>query len=121
LENKNIEKIDLTGKLLKIIKDNKITSKGFLNMKESLIKNKTLKEFCIDSSLEKTNRFNNEFHLVYKLLKLTKNEFDLRFSDNIYFLANDVNLKLNFFKCYIDEIDHLYFNFHQFDVLIIFL
>jgi hypothetical protein len=89
-------------------------------MKESLLKNKTLKGISI-SYFDKTNILNNEFDLVYKLLKLTKNELDLSFSDNIYFLSDDINLKLNFFKCFIDKIHHLFFNFHHFDVFIIFL
>jgi hypothetical protein len=91
-------------------------------MKESLIKNKFLKEIWIyeDYSLDKTNKLNNEFHLVYKLLKLTKNKLNLKYSENIYFKTKDLILKLNFLKCFIDEIDHLFFNFH-FDLIIIFL
>jgi hypothetical protein len=119
-KTKILKKLILLVNYLKIIKDNKITSKGYLNMKESLIKNKTLKEIC-GSYIDKTNKLDNEFHLIYKLLKLTKNEFDLSFSDNIYFSSDDINLILNFLKCFIDEIDHLFFNFHHFDVLIIFL
>jgi hypothetical protein len=75
LENKNIEKINLIGKLLKIIKGNGITLMGFLNLKESLMKNKFLKEICIHLN-DKTNKLNNEFHFVYKLIKLTKNRLN---------------------------------------------
>jgi hypothetical protein len=87
-------------------------------MKESLIKNKILKEICLDQ--DKPNILNNEFHLVYKLLKLTKNQFNLNFSNNIYLKSDDIILKLNYLKCFIDEIDHLFFNFHHFDLIIIF-
>jgi hypothetical protein len=89
-------------------------------MKESLIKNKILKEIRLDNLVDKTNKLNNEFHLVYKLLKFTKNQLNLNFSNNIYFLSDDIILKFNFLKCFIDEIDHLFFNFHHFDVIIIF-
>jgi hypothetical protein len=44
LENKTIEKIDLRGRLLKITKGNNITTNGIICLKESLIKNKFLKE-----------------------------------------------------------------------------
>jgi hypothetical protein len=92
-------------------------------MKESLIKNNFLKEICLDSNnfFDRINKLNNEYHLIYKLLKFTKNRLDLNFSNNIYFLSKDIILKLNFFKCFIDEIDHLFFNFHHFDFIIIFL
>jgi hypothetical protein len=92
-------------------------------MKESLIKNNFLKEICLDSNnfIDRINKLNNEYHLIYKLLKFTKNRLDLNFSNNIYFLSKDIILKLNFFKCFIDEIDHLFFNFHYFDFIIIFL
>jgi hypothetical protein len=119
LENKTIEK--LRCNLLKIIKGNKISSIGLLNMKESLMKNKILKEICINVNNDQTNILNNEFHLVYKLLKLTKNKLNLNFSNNIYFKSDDILLKLNFLKCFIDEIDHLFFSFHHFDFIIIFL
>jgi hypothetical protein len=89
-------------------------------MKESLIKNKVLKEFCSDNCIDLINELNNEFHLVYKLLKLKNLDLDLSHSDNIYFSSDNINLKLNYLKCFIDEIDHLFFNFHHFDVLIIF-
>jgi hypothetical protein len=88
-------------------------------MKESLLKNKVLKEICIDNDIDSINRLNNEFHLVYKLLKLTN--IECRFSSNIYLSSENINLKLNYLKCFIDEIDYLFFNFHHFDVLIIFL
>jgi hypothetical protein len=90
-------------------------------MKESLIKNKVLKEIELDKTIGHINKLNNEYHLVYKLLKFTKNNLNLNFSNNIYFKSNDFVLKLNFLKCYIDEIDHLFFNFHHFDFIIIFL
>jgi hypothetical protein len=99
---------------------NKITSNGVILLKESIIKNKFLKEICIDCLIDKTNKLNNEFHLVYKLLKLTKNQLNLKFSKNIYFNSENIILKLNFLKCFIDEIDHLFFNFHHFDLIIIF-
>jgi hypothetical protein len=121
LENKNIEKIDLCGKLFKNNKGNRITLIGLLKMKESLIKNKFLKEIYLDYIyIDKPNILNNQFHLVYKLLKLTKNQFNLKFSSNIYFKSDDIILKLNFLKCFIDEIDHLFFNFHHFDFIFIF-
>jgi hypothetical protein len=44
LENKKIEILDLSCKFFKIIKDNKITSIGVFFLKDSLIKNKYLKE-----------------------------------------------------------------------------
>jgi hypothetical protein len=44
LENKNIEIIDLGCKLFKNNKGNVITSNGIIFLKESLIKNKFLKE-----------------------------------------------------------------------------
>jgi hypothetical protein len=94
---------------------------GLLNMKESLIKNKFLIEICFDNSIDQINKLNNEFHLVYKLLKLTKYKLNLKFSNNIYFQSDDIILKLNFLKCFIDEIDHLFFNFHYFDFIFIFL
>jgi hypothetical protein len=87
-------------------------------MKESLIKNKFLKEIFLN---DQRNKLNNEFQLVYKLLKLTKNQLNLDFSNNIYLQSNDIILKLNYLKCFIDEIDHLFFNFHHFDLIIIFL
>jgi hypothetical protein len=90
-------------------------------MKESLIKNKVLKEMCIDNFFDHSNSLYNEFHLVYKLLKLTNIESDWSFSSMIYLLSDNINLKLNYLKCFIDEIDHLFFNFHYFDLLIIFL
>jgi hypothetical protein len=120
LENKNIEKINIKGKLFKIIKGNNITSIGFLNMKESLIKNKILKKICLDNYIDPINKLNNEFHLVYKLL-LANNELNLSLSDNIYFRSHDIILKLNYLKCFIDEIDHLFFKFHYFDFIIVFL
>jgi hypothetical protein len=120
LENKNIEKVNLGCKLIKNNKGNKITSNGLILLKESLIKNKILNEICIDI-IDEINKLNNEFHLVYKLLKLTKNELDLKHSKNIYFQSDDIVLKLNFLKCFIDEIDHLFFNFHHFDFIFIFL
>jgi hypothetical protein len=44
LENKKIEKINLSCKLFKIIKANGITSKGLKFLKKSLKKNQFLKE-----------------------------------------------------------------------------
>jgi hypothetical protein len=120
IENKNIERIDLGCKLFKIIKDNKITSTGLLNMKESLIKNKFLKKIYLHDFIDKSNKLEDEFHLVHKLIKL-KGDLDLRFSNNIYFRSHDIILKLNYLKCFIDEINHLFFNFHHFDFTIIFL
>jgi hypothetical protein len=90
-------------------------------MKESLIKNNILKEIYLskDSIIDNPN---NEFHLVYKLLKFTKNSLNVNnISNNIYFKSDDFILKLNFLKCFIDEIDHLFFNFHHFDFIFIFL
>jgi hypothetical protein len=121
LENKNIEKIDLSRKLLNIKKVNGITSIGFHKMKESLIKNKILKEICLDFDfIDQKFNFDNDFHLVYKLLNFTKNGFDLNFSNNIYLLSDNIILKLNYLKCFIDVIDHLFFNFNHFDFIFIF-
>jgi hypothetical protein len=80
IKNKKIEKIDLRRKLFKNKKDNNITSNGVIFLKESIIKNKYLKEIYLDylnKLINRSNTFNNEFHLVYKLLKLTKNKLDL--------------------------------------------
>jgi hypothetical protein len=90
---------------------------GFLNLKESLMKNKFLKEIFIFIN-DKTNKLNNDFHLVYKLLKLTKDGLELNSSNNIYLQSDDIILKLNYLKCFIDEIDHLFFNFYHFDLII---
>jgi hypothetical protein len=91
-------------------------------MKESLIKNKILKEICFDNnSIDEPNIFKNEFHLLYKLLKLTKNQLNLDLSNNIYFKSDDIVLKLKYLKCFMNEIDYSFFNFHHFDFIIIFL
>jgi hypothetical protein len=103
----------------KITKDTGITSIGLLNMKESLIKNKYLKEIYLledEKIIDETNKLDHEFHLVHKLIELTN--VDLSFSNNIYFRSQDTNLKLNYLKCFIDKIDHLFFNFHHFDFII---
>jgi hypothetical protein len=100
---------------------NNITSNGLIYLKESLFKNKFLNEICLDYFIEIANKLNNEFHLVYKLLKFTKNKLNLKLSNNIYFKSDDIILKLNFLKCFIDEIDHFFFNFHHFDFIFIFL
>jgi hypothetical protein len=89
-------------------------------MKESLIKNKFLKKIYLHDFIDKSNKLEDEFHLVHKLIKL-KGDLDLRFSNNIYFRSHDIILKLNYLKCFIDEINHLFFNFHHFDFTIIFL
>jgi hypothetical protein len=44
LENKKLEKIDISCNFFKIIKDNIITSNGAGHLKESLKKNQFLKE-----------------------------------------------------------------------------
>jgi hypothetical protein len=114
----------LSCKLFKNNKNNKgnnITSIGIICLKESLIKNKFLKKIFLGRFIDETNKLKNEFHLVYKLLKLTKNQLNLKFSKNIYFNSDDITLKLNFLKCFIDEIDHLFFNFHHFDLIILFI
>jgi hypothetical protein len=91
-------------------------------MKESLIKNKILKEIYLNyNSFGQPNKLNNEFHLVYKLLKFTTNSLNIKFSNNIYLKSDDIILKLNFLKCFIDEIDHWFLNFHHFDFIFIFL
>jgi hypothetical protein len=52
LKNKSIEIIDLGGKIFKkIIKGNNISSKGLNFLKESLLKNQTLKEIIFYSKL----------------------------------------------------------------------
>jgi hypothetical protein len=84
------------------------------------MKNKILKEICI-LIYDQTNKLNIELHLFYKLIKLTKNGLKLNFSNNIYFKSDDIILKLNYLKCFIDEIDQLFFNFHHFDLIIKFL
>jgi hypothetical protein len=86
-------------------------------MKESLIKNKKLK--IIDLKHEKnelTDILDNEYHLIYKLLKLTQNKLTLSFSNKNYSSSYDIKLKLNYLKCFIDDIDLLFFNFHNFDI-----
>jgi hypothetical protein len=108
----------------KITKGNGITSLGLFNMKESLIKNKFLKEikFLKDETIiDETNKLDNEFHLVHNLIELTNDHLDLSFSNNIYFRSQNTNLKLNYLKCFIDKFDHLFFNFHHFDFIILFL
>jgi cell division FtsZ-interacting protein ZapD len=45
---------------------------------------------------------------------------DFNYSKNIYLQSDDDILKLNYLKCFIDEIDHLFFNFHHFDLIFIF-
>jgi hypothetical protein len=90
-------------------------------MKESLIKNKFLKKIYLHDFIDKLNKLEDEFHLVHKLIELTGNDLDLSFSNNIYFRSHDIILKLNYLKCFIDEINHLFFNFHHFDFTIIFL
>jgi hypothetical protein len=88
-------------------------------MKESLIKNKFLRRIYIYDFIDESKKLDNEFHLVHKLIKLTgDSNLDLSFSNNIYFRSHDTNLKLNYLKCFIDVIDHLFFNFHHFDLII---
>jgi hypothetical protein len=121
LENNKIENINLEGNSSKIIKENNITSIGCLNLKESILKNKTLKKISFDSFYSFKNEyklFDNEFLFVYKLIMISEDELDLRFSKNIYFSSPFV--RLNYLKCYIDHIDHLFFNFHHFDISILF-
>jgi hypothetical protein len=90
-------------------------------LKESILKNKNLKKISLKESIdEKTDILNNEFHFVYKLVILTNNVLDLSFSNNIYISSPNINLKLNYLKCFIDEIDHLFFNFHLFDFIFLF-
>jgi hypothetical protein len=89
-------------------------------MKESLIKNKFLRRIYIYDFIDESKKLDNEFHLVHKLIELTGNDLDLSFSNNIYFQSHDIILKLNYLKCFIDQIDHLFFNFHYFDLIIIF-
>jgi hypothetical protein len=84
------------------------------------MKNKILKEIDIDKLIFGTKELKNELDLVYKLLKLTKNGL-FYFLDNIYFKSKDIILKSNYLKCFIDEIDYLFFNFHHFDLIFIFL
>jgi hypothetical protein len=89
-------------------------------MKESLIKNKFLRRIYLLDFVDEINKLDNEFHLVHKLIELTGKDLDLSFSNNIYFQSHDIILKLNYLKCFIDHIDHLFFNFHQFDLIFIF-
>jgi hypothetical protein len=87
-------------------------------MKESLIKNKKLK--IIDLKHEKnelTDILDNEYHLIYKLLKLTQNKLTLSFSNKNYSSSYDIKLKLNYLKCFIDDIDNLFFKFLHFDII----
>jgi hypothetical protein len=126
LENKTIEKINLNSNYLKIIKDNDFTPIVFLKMKESILKNKNLKVMGLnifkDDSIDilkddSIDILNNEYDLVYKLLNLTQFDLDLSFSNNIYFSSTNLNLKLNYLKCHLNEIDYLFFNFFQFDII----
>jgi hypothetical protein len=63
----------------------------------------------------------NEFHLIYKLIKLQREcRFCLGFgnSKNLYLSSLNTKLKLNYLKCFFNQIDHLFFNFHHFDIYI---
>jgi hypothetical protein len=88
-------------------------------MKESLLLNKNIKNIGL-SVYFKNNILDYEYQLVYKLLNLTNYEMDLNFSNNIYFLSNDINLKLNYLKCFIHQFDHYFFNFQHFDIIFLF-
>jgi hypothetical protein len=121
LENNKIENINLEGNSSKIIKENNITLIGCLNLKESILKNKSLKKIRFDSFSSYKNEIkliDNEFLFVYKLIMISENELDLRFSKNIYFSSPFV--RLNYLKCFIDHFDNLFFNFHHFDIIILF-
>jgi hypothetical protein len=114
LENKSIRYLRLGG-------SNNITPKGYLNLKESIFKNNTLQEIDYDDqfdNFEKTDILNNELDLIYKLLILSSFSINFDFSDNIYLFSPDNKLKLNYLVCYIDKIQHLFFNFHHFDIII---
>jgi hypothetical protein len=90
-------------------------------LKESILKNKSLKKIRFDSFSSYKNEIkliDNEFLFVYKLIMISENELDLRFSKNIYFSSPFV--RLNYLKCFIDHIDHLFFNFYHFDIIILF-
>jgi hypothetical protein len=90
-------------------------------LKESLIKNKNLKKIFLDNeNIEETDILDEEYYLVYKLVILTDNYLHFNFSKNMFFSITDLNLKLNYLKCYIDEINHLFFNFHHFDIYLFF-
>jgi hypothetical protein len=104
LENNKIENINLEGNSSKIIKENNITLIGCLDLKESILKNKSLKKIRFDSFSSYKNEiklFDNEFLFVYKFIMISENELDLRFSKNIYFSSPFV--RLNYLKCFIDQ------------------
>jgi hypothetical protein len=105
------------------MKGNGITPKGYLNLKKSLLKNKRLKLFALSNdNIEKTEILDGEYNLVYKLLKLTNNYLHFNFSKNIYFSSPYMKLRLNYLKCYIDEINYLFINFHiNFDINFVFI
>jgi hypothetical protein len=63
LENKNIEKMDLRGKLFKNNKDNGITTNGLICLKESLIKNKFLKDISFEGKRLKKIKIRKSFNL----------------------------------------------------------
>jgi hypothetical protein len=100
-----------------------LTSIGYLNLKESILKNKNLKKIHFDQNHDFTNTdiLNDEFHLIYKLTKLTKNDFNFGSSKNIYFSSPNIHLKLNYLICFIDEIHCFFLNFHHFDFKILFI
>jgi hypothetical protein len=95
-----------------------------MKMKDSLIKNQYLKEIQLWESYSgeydvSDALFRNEYQFFYKLLFLTrKRERFLRsISKNIY-LKKGFEIKVNYFKCFIDNINHLFFNFCEFDFYI---
>jgi hypothetical protein len=106
-------------------------------MKESLLKNNSLKEIYLNELEMKNidinyfmNIFQKELELVYKLICLCrKSRLNLSFIGNIYFsnnnevdLKNDnFILKINYLKCFIDNFDFLFWNFSNFDFIFIFL
>jgi hypothetical protein len=89
-------------------------------LKESLLKNKNLKYISFNwfNIFDDIDILDDEFQLVYKLLKLTENDIDLSFSNNIYISSPFISLKLNYLKCFFDEIDHIFLNFQFFDIFI---
>jgi hypothetical protein len=92
-------------------------------LKDSLLKNNYLKNISLKNyhDFEKTDILNNEFHLVYKLIQVTQNNLSFWFTGNNYFSNPNINLRLNFLKSFIDEINYLFYNFHIYDIKFRFL
>jgi hypothetical protein len=86
-------------------------------LKEAILKKNYLKIYLKENSILNTEVLKNEFHLIYKLVKFSKNDLVLKNSKNIYLSSKNIYLKLNYLKCFIDDIDNLFFKFLHFDII----